>query len=92
MQHFWDKLPISGTHFFCAHRIALIFSLRFTSVTDRFLSELASVTNAQVSKDGEVKYENLVRGLRHIKIKVRNLVLLLVLHERSPPGLAVRII
>ncbi|KAF7761502.1 hypothetical protein Agabi119p4_9494 [Agaricus bisporus var. burnettii] len=47
-----------------------IANIRFTSVTDRFLAELASVTNGQLSKDADVKYENLVRGLRHVKIKV----------------------
>ncbi|KXN85573.1 Cell morphogenesis protein PAG1 [Leucoagaricus sp. SymC.cos] len=40
------------------------------SVTDRFLAELGPITTGQVPKDGDVKYENLVKGLRHIKIKV----------------------
>jgi hypothetical protein len=65
---------------FHGYRITLICFFRFTSVTDRFLAELASVTNAQVSKDADMKYENLVRGLRHIKIKVGKLVLWLVLY------------
>jgi hypothetical protein len=39
-------------------------------VTDRFLAELGPVAMGQVSKDQGVKYENLVKGLTHIKIKV----------------------
>lgn len=41
------------------------------SVTDLFLAELTPVANGQVSKDLGSKYENLIRGLSHIKIKVR---------------------
>lgn len=41
------------------------------SVTDLFLAELTPVANGQVSKDLGAKYENLIRGLSHIKIKVR---------------------
>ncbi|KXN85574.1 Cell polarity protein mor2 [Leucoagaricus sp. SymC.cos] len=47
-----------------------IANIRFMSVTDRFLAELGPITTGQVPKDGDVKYENLVKGLRHIKIKV----------------------
>ncbi|KAA1476636.1 hypothetical protein DENSPDRAFT_933178 [Dentipellis sp. KUC8613] len=43
---------------------------RFMSVTDRFLSELTPVAAGQVPKDLDMKYENLVRGLKHIQIKV----------------------
>ncbi len=43
------------------------------SVTDRFLAELAPISNGQVLKDADVKYENLVKGLRHISIKVSGL-------------------
>jgi len=43
---------------------------RFISVTDRFLAELGPVAMGQVSKDQGEKYENLVKGLTHIKIKV----------------------
>lgn len=43
---------------------------RFMSVTDRFLAELGHITAGQVSKDIDLKYENLVKALRHIKIKV----------------------
>jgi len=42
------------------------------SVTDRFLAELSHVTTSQMSKDADVKYENLVKALRHIKIKVNS--------------------
>jgi len=44
--------------------------IRFISVTDRFLAELHPVAMGQVPKDLAAKYENLVRGLKHIKIKV----------------------
>ncbi|KAI0305309.1 cell morphogenesis N-terminal-domain-containing protein [Multifurca ochricompacta] len=43
---------------------------RFISVTDRFLAELAPVASGQVAKDVDLRYENLVRGLKHIQIKV----------------------
>lgn len=43
---------------------------RFVSVTDRFLAELGPVASNQMPKDLESKYENLVKGLRHIQIKV----------------------
>ncbi|KAF8156931.1 cell morphogenesis N-terminal-domain-containing protein [Crassisporium funariophilum] len=45
-------------------------NVRFISVTDRFLAELSPIAMGQVSKDLGVKYENLVKGLKHIKIKV----------------------
>ncbi|KAF5383133.1 hypothetical protein D9615_005030 [Tricholomella constricta] len=47
-----------------------IANVRFMSVTDRFLAELGPVAQGQVPKDLDMKYENLVRGLRHIQIKV----------------------
>jgi hypothetical protein len=47
-----------------------MFLFRFISVTDRFLAELAPIAQGQVSKDLGTKYENLVKGLRNIKIKV----------------------
>ncbi len=43
---------------------------RFVSVTDRFLNELGPVALDQVPKDSEGRYENLVKGLKHIQIKV----------------------
>jgi hypothetical protein len=43
---------------------------RFVSVTDRFLGELSPVALGQVPKDLDMKYENLVKGIRHIQIKV----------------------
>ncbi|KAJ3514095.1 hypothetical protein NLJ89_g2574 [Agrocybe chaxingu] len=45
-------------------------NVRFISVTDRFLAEMSPVATGQVTKDPGTKYENLVRGLKHIKIKV----------------------
>jgi hypothetical protein len=43
---------------------------RFVSVTDRFLAELGPVAHGQVPKDLDMKYENLVKGINHIQIKV----------------------
>lgn len=43
---------------------------RFITVTDRFLAELERVSSGQVVKDVDSKYENLVRGLKHVQIKV----------------------
>ncbi|EED84948.1 predicted protein [Postia placenta Mad-698-R] len=45
-------------------------NVRFESVTDRFLVELGPVAAGQVPKDADFKYENLVRGLKHVPIKV----------------------
>jgi len=45
-------------------------SSSFESVTDRFLNELSPVSQGQVPKDLDMKYENLVNGLKHIQIKV----------------------
>jgi hypothetical protein len=40
------------------------------SVTDRFLAELGPFASGQVPKDLDMKYENLIGGLKHIQIKV----------------------
>lgn len=40
------------------------------NVTDRFLAELEPVAQGHVPKDNDMKFENLVRGLKHIQIKV----------------------
>ncbi|KAJ7063490.1 cell morphogenesis N-terminal-domain-containing protein [Mycena amicta] len=45
-------------------------NVRFVSVTDRFLAELGPVAQGQVPKDLDMKYENLVKGINHIQIKV----------------------
>ena len=45
-------------------------SSSFESVTDRFLTELGPIAAGQVAKDADMKYENLVKGLRHVNIKV----------------------
>jgi hypothetical protein len=39
-------------------------------VTNRFLGELGPVALGQVPKDLDMKYETLVKGMRHIRIKV----------------------
>lgn len=46
------------------------FGDRFVSVTDMFLKELGPVASGQVPKDLDMKFEHLVKGLEHIKIKV----------------------
>ena len=43
---------------------------RFIGVTDRFLAELRPVSSGQVPKDMDLRYENLVKGLRHVRLKV----------------------
>jgi hypothetical protein len=40
------------------------------SVADRFIAELAPVASGQVPKDLDMKYENLVKGIQHLKLKV----------------------
>ena len=67
-------LPTLGTSYFdvfCLPTFKRVhFCFRFISVTDRFLAELGPVAMGLVSKDQGAKYENLVKGLTHIKIKV----------------------
>jgi hypothetical protein len=45
--------------------------VRFISVTDRFVAELGPVASGQIMKDTDMRYEMLLRGLRHIRIHVR---------------------
>ncbi|KZT36733.1 hypothetical protein SISSUDRAFT_926525 [Sistotremastrum suecicum HHB10207 ss-3] len=45
-------------------------NLRFDSVTDRFLAQLKPVMDGMVPKDADPKYESLVKGLRHVQLKV----------------------
>ncbi|KAG1732965.1 cell morphogenesis N-terminal-domain-containing protein [Suillus lakei] len=45
-------------------------NVRFVSVTDHFLGELEPVANGQVAKDLDTKYEHLVKGLRHVQLRV----------------------
>ncbi|KAG2354309.1 cell morphogenesis N-terminal-domain-containing protein [Suillus spraguei] len=49
-------------------------NVRFVSVTDRFLCELEPVTNGQVAKYLDMKYEHLVKGLRHVQLRVRSIL------------------
>ncbi|TFK67599.1 hypothetical protein BDN72DRAFT_960915 [Pluteus cervinus] len=53
-----------------AKLVGQLATIRFVSVTDRFLNELGPVALDQVPKDSEGRYENLVKGLKHIQIKV----------------------
>jgi hypothetical protein len=41
------------------------------SVTDRFLTELGTLSSGQVPKDHDLRCEYLLKGLQHIQIKVR---------------------
>ncbi|THH13619.1 hypothetical protein EW146_g6621 [Bondarzewia mesenterica] len=50
--------------------LGYLANTRFSSVTDRFLSEMGPVASGHVPKDADMKYENLVRGLKHVQIKV----------------------
>jgi hypothetical protein len=42
----------------------------FQSVTDRYLRELEPVAAGQVPRDHDTRYEHIVEGLKHIRIKV----------------------
>jgi Cell morphogenesis N-terminal len=53
-----------------ANLLGYLANSRFISVTDRFLAELSPVASGHVAKDVDLRYENLVRGLKHIQIKV----------------------
>ncbi|KAG0700602.1 cell morphogenesis N-terminal-domain-containing protein [Suillus ampliporus] len=48
----------------------LLGHLANVRVTDRFLGELEPVANGQVAKDLDTKYEHLVKGLRHVQLRV----------------------
>ncbi|KAG9311702.1 cell morphogenesis N-terminal-domain-containing protein [Chiua virens] len=50
--------------------LGCLAGIRFLSVTDRFLNELAPVAHGQIAKDLDTKYENLVKGMRYVQIKV----------------------
>ncbi|KAG8901572.1 Cell morphogenesis protein PAG1 [Tulasnella sp. 408] len=43
---------------------------RFVSVTDRFILALGPLAAGQVIKDGGMRYENIIRGIEYIKLKV----------------------
>ena len=40
------------------------------SVTDRFLNALGPIASGNIPKDTDLKYENLVKSLRHVAIRV----------------------
>ena len=73
---------MSGRCLFCLEGVCNISSpfSRFISVTDRFLAELRPVSSGQVPKDMDLRYETLVRGLRHVQLKVRSPSTLLILY------------
>lgn len=43
---------------------------RFVSVTDKFVLALGPLAAGQVLKDGGMRYENIIRGIEYIKLKV----------------------
>ena len=63
---------------------------RFIGVTDRFLAELRPVSSGQVLKDMDLRYETLVRGLRHVQLKVRQPLHLIGTTLMDLQGLAAR--
>lgn len=46
------------------------FLFRFVSVTDRFVLALGPLAAGQVLKDGGMRYENIIRGIEYIKLRV----------------------
>ncbi|KAG9006543.1 Cell morphogenesis protein PAG1 [Tulasnella sp. JGI-2019a] len=45
-------------------------NFRFVSVTDRYIGALHPLATGQVVKDGGTRFENIIRGLEYIKLKV----------------------
>jgi hypothetical protein len=73
--HFWVILRMFGKRLeFVVLDYLILRVIRFVNVTDRFLGELSPVALGQVPKDLDMKYENLVKGIRHIQIKVNVIV------------------
>ncbi|QRV82182.1 cell morphogenesis protein PAG1 [Ceratobasidium sp. AG-Ba] len=68
------RLAMSGNHRanaeLYASLLGQIANIRFQSVTDRYLRELEPVAAGQVPKDHDARYEHIVEGLKHIRIKV----------------------
>ncbi|KAI6134790.1 cell morphogenesis N-terminal-domain-containing protein [Pisolithus croceorrhizus] len=74
-EQFNNPAPTTNTnHRSCTELYAVVLGclarIRFVSVTDRFLNELAPVAGGQVAKDLDTRFENLVKGLRHVPLKV----------------------
>ncbi len=70
----WDIWPTSGKRLVkldLSSEPTSLFTKRFVSITDRFLSELGPVAQGQVTKD-DMKFENLVRGIKHVQLKVNH--------------------
>ncbi|KAG9125716.1 Cell morphogenesis protein PAG1 [Ceratobasidium sp. 392] len=68
------RLAMSGNHRanaeLYASLLGQIANIRFQSVTDRYLRELEPVAAGQIPKDHDARYEHVVEGLKHIRIKV----------------------
>ncbi|KAH0834843.1 cell morphogenesis N-terminal-domain-containing protein [Lanmaoa asiatica] len=64
-------LTMSPNHKLCAELYAgVLCCLAGLSITGRFLNELAPVAHGQIAKDLDTRFENLVKGLRYVQIKV----------------------
>lgn len=71
MRNCWDTSPKSGAYLpGSGLMVKELTCNRFESVTDRFLTELGPIAAGQVAKDADMRFENLVKGLKHIHIKV----------------------
>ncbi|CAE6486332.1 unnamed protein product [Rhizoctonia solani] len=68
------RLALSGNHRanaeLYASLLGQIANIRFQSVTDRYLRELEPVAAGQVPRDHDARFEHIVEGLKHIRIKV----------------------
>lgn len=53
------------------HLKAFAYTVRFLTVSDRFTRELSKyASSAQPTKEAEARIEHLLRGMRHLKLKV----------------------
>ncbi|GJJ10469.1 hypothetical protein Clacol_004695 [Clathrus columnatus] len=53
-----------------AQLLGHLSNIRFETVADRFIAELKPLITGYVNRDGDIKFENLVRGIRHVQLKV----------------------
>ncbi|CAE6446201.1 unnamed protein product [Rhizoctonia solani] len=68
------RLEVSGNHQANAELYASLLgeiaNIRFQSVTDRYIRELKPIALGHVPRDPDPRYEHIVEGLKHIRIKV----------------------
>lgn len=55
-----------------AKLIGELSNIRFASVSDRFIAELEKYNNQTIMKERQSHMEMLIRGMRFLKIKVRD--------------------